>query len=683
MDKLARKNEINQKRSSKLKERSKTIQQKIDNIKLQQKLLTQRLNYNLNYKMNLAQRNKSKHLSILRIKARKSSHTIQSIYQHKQAIKHLRPVILKVKIRKLFNHELYQNYDLNFDKMVSLHQNEFFKLNESILSCLNLPNFTNFKIFNYSIFLIIDVYDSVKYHRHPGVNANFENNRNNKVINFLINILFKVAIELQINFHNLFNQPIKQILNECNEYRIKFYKTWSTFNYYFQILKHLHHQNFELTLEDGLSVVNKQLEIFDNDPQLLDHKKFLEGQRILKPNSITSCQLDVIEKLSEIPILNHHTFQRYDKSIFNSDKFPHSFIIRYNQFKFITPPNIPLNTWRLFNYDRFKKKKLQLKTGILNKDNSSRENMNYLHFITEKYSHITDVQHFINDFNTITFQKIQNNGSNDLFNQLKQTKIFPEELFTDPQIVNFEISLYHYWCSRYELSSVEFKILENILILLNYNKYSIKMGTNSPQLRLPKYYQFLHKNGFNHNFNDIVKLSIGSFSHINITDNYQQRSYQFYRSIYSHGLVYNNISENEIDTLIISKLNDIQLQLQCIICSNITFQLLKTFYGIVKYDVPNILSEDVLKKHSSQFNEYYKSNLSTDSLLYTTFQKKLCTIMTNTSSTQLLSTTFFVKQHELRKIINEFDHIINYHYEVYSPLLNWIYRDIGSPDCLS
>lgn len=308
----------------------------------------------------------------------------------------------------------------------------------------------------------------------------------------------------------------------------------------------------------------------------------------------------------------------------------------------------------------------------------------------------------------------------------------------------FEVLVMNLWLQKCNIRSSEnLKIFENVCQFASENKFKIELGTNSPQLRFPRFYQFLMDNDdkFLSHFSNYGSMINASFAHPNLHSNeFDQKASNYFRVIYAKfvlrsPLEYSYCNEllgrygsiNEFTDLFKGDIQALLNNIHILIKSSTLFHLTISFYStqflgnsgisylsliskgklsravkthfvekecVTVLELENIVragfSRQDVPLYIDSLLAYYRKQKTSDHNSTTNekqisqlFSSKLAAFLALPSESNilrnLLSGNFHTFQELALQILSDFHFFTIVNYELYSPLLNWIYRDIGEP----
>lgn len=308
----------------------------------------------------------------------------------------------------------------------------------------------------------------------------------------------------------------------------------------------------------------------------------------------------------------------------------------------------------------------------------------------------------------------------------------------------FEVLIMNLWLQKCNLESSEnIKIFENVCQFASKNKFKIELGTNSPQLRFPRFYQFLIDNDdkFLNYFSNYGSMINASFTYPDLrSDQFDHKAFNYFKSIYARFVLqspleyscYSDLlnrygSLNEFNDLFREDMQLLLDKIHILIKSSTLFHLTINFYSAQLLENSNItylslisrskLSQAVkahfVKKANftvMELENIVRSGLSRQDIplyidsLWTYYRKQKTHGQKSTANERQLSQLFSSKlavylalpsesnilrniisgnfhdfQELALQILSDFRFFTIVNYELYSPLLNWIYRDIGEP----
>lgn len=308
----------------------------------------------------------------------------------------------------------------------------------------------------------------------------------------------------------------------------------------------------------------------------------------------------------------------------------------------------------------------------------------------------------------------------------------------------FEVLIMNLWLQKCNLRSSEnLKVFENVCQFASENKFRIELGTNSPQLRFPRFYQFLIDNDdkFLSHFNNYGSMINASFAHPDLHSNeFDHKAYNYFKVIYAKFVLQSPLefsccnellgrygSINEFTDLFKGDIEALLNNIQILIKSSTLFHLTISFYStqflensgisylslisksklsqavkthfvekesVTVLELENIVrggfSRQDVTLHIDSLLTYYRkqktreqNSTTNEKQISQLFSSKLATFLALPSESDilrnLLSGNFNTFQELALQILSDFRFFTVVNYDLYSPLLNWIYRDIGEP----
>lgn len=303
-----------------------------------------------------------------------------------------------------------------------------------------------------------------------------------------------------------------------------------------------------------------------------------------------------------------------------------------------------------------------------------------------------------------------------------------------------ELACYSLWVWRCRFTSFyNFKIFENVCQFASQKNLRIENGTNSPHLRFPIFYEFLSGGdpALGSSLNNFRATIDAFFEYPDLTDfSYNEKSYFYFRLVYLSylfrpkkkcGSLSFHGGCNEFSVFFSKHLESIRSRYREIITSTAIFHLVLNYFSSgfdsenfdsfairsslstcrlaqeifgneetqSKFDsIVKVLetctgckfSDSALKSFSRYFFFEYNKLFSEEetSLTKLVLEDKFFFIASNNfnsscSTDSILSSNFRNYSYVVKGLISDFDVIIQKIYDLYSPLLNWIYKDIGEP----
>lgn len=369
--------------------------------------------------------------------------------------------------------------------------------------------------------------------------------------------------------------------------------------------------------------------------------------------------------------------------------------------------------------------------------NTHRELLQYfkLHFFC--LSHLASIGPHILDF-------VPNSCSGfiDILNNLDH--ISPEgfEVFIN-FYEELEILIMNLWLNRCKNNSEEkIKAFENICQFISKKNFKIENGTNSPHLRFPLFYKFLlqYDSDFDKHLMLYNSIIDSTFEYPNFeSSSMNESSFRYFRQIYINFILDNlwnhdskydpDYSTNEFDVFFKEEIKVLITKCRVLLISNCVLHLIFNFYhkeesadcqkykylntvsirkiadiiirffsenvnvpeiSLFLYNIVEAHTDEILKLHIHDLifyvhKEYVKLiEYDAESLLRMTLTGKFVKLINadplSTEFEYLLKGNFKYFMIQTRQLVAEINEILREIYELYSPLLNWIYRDIGEPN---
>lgn len=367
--------------------------------------------------------------------------------------------------------------------------------------------------------------------------------------------------------------------------------------------------------------------------------------------------------------------------------------------------------------------------------NTHKELLQYfkLHFFC--LSHLASIGPHILDF-------VPNSCSGfiDILNTLQNISPEDFEVFIN-FYEELEILIMNLWLNRCKNNSEEkIKTFENICQFLSKKNFKIENGTNSPHLRFPLFYKFLSQYDSNFDRHLLLYSSIidSTFEYPGFeSSSMNASSFRYFKLVYINSIMNNlwnhnskydpDYSTNEFNVFFKDEIKVLITKSRVLLISNCVLHLIFNFYykesadnqedknfktvsirkmantiieffsentnspeiGFFLHDVVKAHTNETLKLHIHDLicyvhKEYVKLiEYDGESLLKMTLTGKFVSLINadpmSSEFEYLLNGNFKFFTLQTRLIIAEINEILNEIYELYSPLLNWIYRDIGEP----
>lgn len=549
-------------------------------------------------------------------------------YERQAICQVIRPVILKLKIIQLKASDDY---------------NSSYQLLTDILKVMKLTN-SQINQFLFSMLL---------KHTSQGISQN-DPNKSSQKVSILIH---KVTLNLHQRLRTLLEEPAIDILNPYCEKRLKFLNMLSWFNYY-QEMRH------DVTTNGCVGWQGIRME-------------YRGGEEEEEEEAATSTN----SSLGPIRGFMCHRRANYIRITEPIHKFSSNcIVIRFNHWKFLTPPNITVSEWERFMFNWFLQSTPQnqpptkMKTGFLdyNQNNCTKEEEFYqlqkLMILDETMTKdrinrfLQDLKHISN----ISIEAIDDISQlDDLNSTIKAYKYFPQSC---DSIEQYEDYLFICWYKKFNLTIEQFQKLENIIKLLTTKIAWNDPSSKYPIMRFPKFYNFLLANGVEFTVNNQLLNLTRNLETIDLLEEPDPDILDFYKSVFLHNMIFNEILEDEFNSLIIDKLITMR--------DEINQALTQTISCYLEVNYSQLLSSSISKDQKStdqRFQRYYETNIK-DSLISRTIKSKLYEAMLNCKGFH--SKISFQSPH-LQQCHTDYHKIMDFFYGVYYPSLNWIYRDLG------
>lgn len=286
---------------------------------------------------------------------------------------------------------------------------------------------------------------------------------------------------------------------------------------------------------------------------------------------------------------------------------------------------------------------------------------------------------------------------------------------------DLEIIIFIKWVNLCKLPSIRYmKFFENIYKFVSSKSHRIEMGTNSPHLRFPKFYKFLEDNydaGFSFNYLTMVRasLEVPTLSKNGPRLLASKRAFLFYKKVFINYIFSErkqSIKHNDFIELYEADFASIGDKLSRILLTSTIMNILvncnnkpgkPNYHQIGEFVYTNLKEWPPNALVAKVINEIYGDNTDQNWLqVYLTRQigstqstngiklvlaKKFKQIFNEESNSaaflsnrrSIITSNFqFIIKHAVN-LTNEINCLVELIYEVYNPLLNWIYRDIGEP----
>lgn len=371
------------------------------------------------------------------------------------------------------------------------------------------------------------------------------------------------------------------------------------------------------------------------------------------------------------------------------------------------------------------------------KSSTHKELLQYfkLHFFC--LSHLASIGPFVLDFVPNACS-----GFIDILNHLQQVSPNEFEVFIN-FYEELEILGMNLWVNKCKNDSIKkTKSFENVCLFISRKNFKIENGTNSPHLRFPLFYNFLSRydNDFDRHFLLYSSIIDSTFEYPDFESFLVNAlSLRYFRHIYINsilGNLWNRNSKydpdyltNEFNVFFKEEMKVLSIKCRVLLISDCVLHLILNFYSkaeislngqhymkfkgvsiqkmadiIIRYFSENINPPDIGVFISNLIGAHTEEdlNLNIDHLIsyvykeyntlieqdgYSLLKRTLTDKFVKLINTDPISTEFecLLKGNfkyftiPTRQIIDEINEILEEIYDLYSPLLNWIYKDIGEP----
>lgn len=264
-----------------------------------------------------------------------------------------------------------------------------------------------------------------------------------------------------------------------------------------------------------------------------------------------------------------------------------------------------------------------------------------------------------------------------------------------------------------------FRHFENCILLMTLNRYLVKLGTNSPELRFPKYFRFLRAYSLKWttvNYGGSIRTSLAAPD----LHNSVPRS-KVYQEFYGAWILFfiadihkNPVAKlesgggaNEFGVVFGDEILDIQRRVNKMIQTTILTYLCchylnkwkevklmlpivsSTLLDTTSYDplmawrvIPEMLSREVYVKEPQALAHYLQKEVSKikdgSSQVYLVIVAKFqqLSVAKPAEHQELLNRVFYPVRSEVHDLVSQILDLATTMYDVYHPLLNWIHNDL-------
>ncbi|CUM65260.1 uncharacterized protein PRCAT00002893001 [Priceomyces carsonii] len=273
----------------------------------------------------------------------------------------------------------------------------------------------------------------------------------------------------------------------------------------------------------------------------------------------------------------------------------------------------------------------------------------------------------------------------------------------------YKLLLINLWINKCKFKGfANFSMCENVMIFI-FNNAALRflIYTNSPQLKYPKFYEYLSSSGYSVKLSSYSSILEGAFDlPALMNENLNPKSVKFFSLVFRKSIVDGNLLGHELnDTYLheFKRLGDIVANL---IESTLTLNLILNFYNNVDTDQsiillkPNEMIQKLLDRKDDlativnscltsgpydnlrlqQFLKYHRHSLtSIRTILTQKFLNLLCADYGSANFNAILHSSFYYSREYATKVARDVHHTVYFVCKLHSPLLNWIYKDIGEP----
>lgn len=282
-----------------------------------------------------------------------------------------------------------------------------------------------------------------------------------------------------------------------------------------------------------------------------------------------------------------------------------------------------------------------------------------------------------------------------------------------------ELQVMNLWVRHCQFVNLtHFRHFENCLLLMTLNRYLVKMGTNSPELRFPKYCRFLRSYSLKWKVINYGASIRASFAVPDLQKSVPRSKvyHEFYGCwtlFFISGIHKDPVAKlessggaNEFSVLFGDEILDIQKNVNNTIQTTILTYLcchylnkwhkVKSLLPIVSstldsqmYDplmvtslIPEKLSREVHIKKPLEMSHYLQKEVAKikagNSQVYLVIAAKFrqLSVAKSAEHQDLLNRVFDPVRHEVQDLLSQIQHLATTMYDVYHPLLNWIHNDL-------
>jgi hypothetical protein len=268
----------------------------------------------------------------------------------------------------------------------------------------------------------------------------------------------------------------------------------------------------------------------------------------------------------------------------------------------------------------------------------------------------------------------------------------------------------NWWLQKCGFADLEsFQQFENVYVYINAKNFAnLRPGifTNSPALVFPKFHSsltgFLLKNYLN--------MVEGSYSRPKIFNTTPDpKAFKFFNTYFNNLVIKGDFKLNELNQLYINHLKKLHYKLKNIVEANTCVLLIKNYYPNLNsqtlfssmYEMWNQIDEELDFKHNiddelisltiqASFHKFLntpdiqpflKYYFSSRHQISTLTLKKVANLMTIEDENHFNSyaTSIFGSSAHIKPLMDEASTLNKFIYNLYQPILNWIYIDLGKP----
>lgn len=283
-----------------------------------------------------------------------------------------------------------------------------------------------------------------------------------------------------------------------------------------------------------------------------------------------------------------------------------------------------------------------------------------------------------------------------------------------------ELQVMNLWVRHCQFANLtHFRHFENCLLLMTLNRHLVKMGTNSPELRFPKYCRFLRSYSLKWkvvNYGGSIRASLAVPDLQNSVP--RSKVYQEFNDCWTLFFIAdihkNPVAKlessggaNEFSVLFGDEILEIQKKVNLTVQTTILtylcchylnqWQKVKSLLPIVSsnlrdsssYDplmasslIPKQMSKEVHIERPREMAQYLQKEVDKikagNSQVYLVIAAKFrqLSVATPAEHQRLLNRVFDPVRHEVEALLSQIQNLATTMYDVYHPLLNWIHNDL-------